>query len=134
MKAVTNLAVRFGFKRASIFGEEPPYPNPKGYEITDAGVPIVPQDDVVTGGLIGNKTVFGGGEIVSGSGDDSFVIRKEFGAPTVREGDMFAFANQREGGPALVFEVVEAGKGRGAYIVETQDVGYLALKDSSEES
>ncbi len=123
MQALTNLAIRWGFKRAEIFGTEPPYPNPHGYPTNARGVPIVPRDAVTTG-MFG-KIEFSGGQIVSGSGERSFIVRTEFGAPTIREGDLFAFANTNPDRPALVYEVVEAESGRGAYTVDVQDVGLL---------
>lgn len=119
-----TLAVRLGVKRSKIFGEDPPYPNPHGYPTNPAGVPLVPESDVKNAGLMGTKKVFSGGLIVSTS-DDSFVVRREFGAPRMDEGDLFAFDSKRENGPALVFEVVEKGRGGDAYSVTTQDVGYL---------
>jgi len=120
---IETLAVKFGFKKAVIFGEEPPYPNPYGYETTPNGVPIVPRDEVKTGGFMGSKEVFGGGEIVS-TGRHSFVNRTDMGATSVRKGQMFAFENQNPNRPALVHKVVDTGpKG---ISLETEDVGFLA--------
>lgn len=118
-----NLAVRLGLTKAEIFGEEGSYPNPHGFETTPDGVPIVPRDEVKKGGMTGQKTVFNGGEIVSGSGRHTFINRTDMGATSVRKGQMFAFENQDPDRPALVFEVVDTD--RKGITLETQDVGFL---------
>lgn len=124
-QAVTDLKLKLGLERIQIFGEEPPYSNPHGFETTPHGVPIVPQDEVIQGGLTGTKKVFSGGLITSGSGENTFIARTDMGAPSLREGNMFAFQNQDPSRPALVFEVVESG--RKSIEIETQDVGFLEV-------
>lgn len=118
-----NWAVRLGLTKAEIFGENHPYPNPHGFETTPEGVPIVPRDEVKKGGMIGQKTVFSGGEVVNGSGRHTFINRTDMGGTSIRKGQMFAFENSNPDRPALVFEVVDTdAKGT---TLETQDVGFL---------
>lgn len=123
MQTLTNLAIRLGFARSEIFGSQPPHPNPYGYPTNPASIPIVPREEVKSG--MAGKTVFDGGQITSGAGDRSFIARKEFGAPAFNKGDLFAFANADHDRPALVYEVLEVDRGRGADTLSVQDVGFL---------
>lgn len=122
-RAVKNLKLTLGLERVQIFGEEPPYSNPHGFETTPQGVPIVPQDEVIQGGLTGTKKVFSGGLITSGAGENTFIARTDMGAPSLRDGDLFAFRNQDPSRPSLVFEVINSGKK--CMEIETQDIGFL---------
>lgn len=122
-QTASEVCVRLGLKRIQIFGEHPPHPNPYGFETTEEGVPIVPKEEVVTGGLLGTKIVFDGHLVVSGAGDNTFIARTDMGGPSLRKGDMFAFQNQNPARPALVFEVVDSGRKK--IEIETQDVGFL---------
>lgn len=122
----THLAaVKLGLSTTKIFGYNPPYPNPHNFDTTEAGVPIVPDEAVISSDLTNsNPTVFGGRMLYSGSAEsDTFQVRKHYGAPSLSEGDMFAYENQSPKRPALVYEVTEVTN-RG-HIVFVRDVGFL---------
>lgn len=122
-KSFKNWAVRLGLTKVEIFGKDGIYPNPYGFETTPEGVPIIPRDEVKKGGMVGNRTVFNGGEVVKGAGRNTFINRTDMGATNLRKGDMFAFKNSNPDRPALVYEVVDTdAKG---ITLETQDVGFL---------
>lgn len=124
------IAVKLGLSKARIFGEEPPYPNPHGYETTDTGVPLVPDDDVKSTMFGGSPTIFSGGMVYAGAGDDNtFLVRSDMTGVSLRKGTLFAFQNADPSRPALVYEVVDTD--RKGLSVTAQDVGYL--KSSFEE-
>lgn len=118
---------KIGLRETTIFSEDtsPPYSNPYNYPLNNEGIPIVPKKDVISGGFIGERKVFSGGFIVNSS-QNSFVVRTEMGAKTVREGDLFAFENKNPDGRPLVFEVIQAESNKtGAYSIKTKDIGFL---------
>lgn len=129
-RKVLEFAIKIGLSKSEIFGSEGPYPNPYGFETTPEGVPIVPQSEVVKSGLMNEKLVFSGGEILH-TGKNSFVARTDIGGTVIRIGEMFAFENSDSSRPALVYQVVRVD--RKHVSLETQDVGYLAGSVNAED-
>lgn len=126
------LAVKLGVSNSQIFGKEAPHPNPHSYETTPNGIPLVPDEDVKSTMFGGSPTIFSGGMVYAGAGDDqTFLVRSDMTGVSLRKGDLFAFANANENRPALVYEVVEKNDYKGLSIT-AQDVGYL--KSSWEET
>lgn len=127
MTLLNSVATKIGLRECKIFSMDttPPYSNPYQYPLNENGVPLVPVDDVVKGGLIGERTIFSGGFIVN-SGSNSFVVRSGMGGPNLQEGDKFAFQNSNPDRPPLVFEVTERkNNGSGSFIVKTKGIGFL---------
>lgn len=107
--------MKLGISDAVLFGTEPPYPNPHNFPENECGVPIVPDSAVVSAESFNtNSPVFHGELIYAGDAStNSFQVRRDMGAPMLREGDLFAYENADSNRPALVYEVVKVSTPKG---------------------